>query len=98
MTDILKGIEEDVRAMERIAAALERCAIVMEKRLAKDYPEHVKRDAIITKYVSPAESIQASLHAPPEEIEEALGLRERKFVEEHPDASAKPDKDQAAKV
>lgn len=85
MVDILAGIEEDERAMERIATALTRIAIVMEARLANEFPpKHAPRESTFSRIPSSEDRLKAAQGSTGEAtIEEwtELGPRERELVE-----------------
>lgn len=84
MTYFLSGIEEDERAMVKIASALTRIAIVMEKRYEKEYPTKTPRDATITKLKSEEDELRESQGATGESLDDWLtdpvGPREREVL------------------
>jgi hypothetical protein len=90
--DLEESIAADERAMDKIATALTRIAIVMEKRFEKEYPVKAKvQDATITYIPSDEEKLQESQGVTGESDEEWIGLHEREVLEQSAKKSpAKP--------
>jgi hypothetical protein len=99
MVDILKAMEEDDRAMQRMASAFEVIADTLtamynlqQARFDKDFPSKPQvREALVTKIKSDEDVLRESQGSTGESDEQWLdiGEREREFLKKHAAKSSK---------
>ena len=94
MANITEGMEEDARAMERIASVFEVVADTLvamlnlqQQRFDREYPARNKRDAVVTHLPTEEEKLKQEQGQTDESLDEwmSLGPRERMLVGAKPD-------------
>lgn len=82
IADAARREERAVVALEWLAAGLIRCATIMEKRYASEFPtKPAPRDATITRVPSAEDRLKENLGSTGEEGDEWFGLREKELLD-----------------